>query len=93
MSGPAEGKVLPELGVAFKGVADLIKQNAEVPTAAFTAACERINPIFGHLGMAFKFARDDFVSKVRNLLCAHNTALHYIQRIAIAGNQKKVRGW
>ncbi|GAQ85540.1 Sphingosine Transfer Protein ACD11 homolog [Klebsormidium nitens] len=67
MSGPGEGKVLPELGLAFKGVADLIKQNAEVPTAAFAAACDKINPIFGHLGMAFKFARDDFVTKVEDL--------------------------
>lgn len=67
MSAPGEGKVLAQLGLAFKGVADLVKRNAEVPTAAFAEACERINPIFGHLGMAFKFAKDDFVSKVGSI--------------------------
>jgi hypothetical protein len=65
MSDPGQEKVLAQLGLAFKDVADLVKQNKDVPTLDFAVACQRINPIFGHLGFAFKFAKDDFVTKVR----------------------------
>jgi hypothetical protein len=67
MNETGQEKVLAQLGLAFKDVADLIKQNKDVPTLDFALACQRINPIFGHLGFAFKFAKDDFVTKVRRL--------------------------
>lgn len=65
----AEGsgdRTLPRIAEAFKDLASVVtdSQNAEVKVAPFSHACSLVSPLFGCLGVAFKFAEMDYVAKV-----------------------------
>ncbi|MCI29266.1 glycolipid transfer protein domain-containing protein 1-like [Trifolium medium] len=67
MAEPITGdKTLHQIAVAFKDLANTVSdsQTAEVEVAPFSRACSLISPLFGCLGIAFKFAEMDFVAKV-----------------------------
>ncbi|QCD77349.1 accelerated cell death 11 isoform X1 [Vigna unguiculata] len=68
----AEGngdRTLPRIAEAFKDLASVVtdSQNAEVKVAPFSHACSLVSPLFGCLGVAFKFAEMDYVAKVHDL--------------------------
>ncbi|CAJ2658020.1 accelerated cell death 11 [Trifolium pratense] len=70
MAEPITGdKTLHQIAVAFKDLANTVSdsQNADVEVAPFSRACSHISPLFGCLGIAFKFAEMDFVAKVNDL--------------------------
>lgn len=62
-------KTLHQIAVAFKNLANTVSdsQSAEVEVAPFSHACSLISPLFGSLGIAFKFAEMDYVAKVNDL--------------------------
>ena len=65
----AEDKILHQIAGAFKDLASGLhlvadSQNAEVKVAPFSQACSLVSPLFGCLGVAFKFAERDYVGKV-----------------------------
>ncbi|XP_014517070.1 accelerated cell death 11 [Vigna radiata var. radiata] len=69
----AEGsgdRTLPRIAEAFKDLASVVtdSQNAEVKVAPFSHACSLVSPLFGCLGVAFKFAEMDYVAKVHDLV-------------------------
>ncbi|WVY93800.1 hypothetical protein V8G54_032888 [Vigna mungo] len=71
----AEGsgdRTLPRIAEAFKDLASVVtdSQNAEVKVAPFSHACSLVSPLFGCLGVAFKFAEMDYVAKVHDLAAA-----------------------
>ena len=59
-------KPLQNISDAFKGLASVVadSQTAEMELAPFSRACSLVCPLFGCLGIAFKFAEMDFVAKV-----------------------------
>lgn len=61
-----EDKPLQRIAVAFKQLAGTITSdpNADVDVAPFSHACSLVSPLFGCLGIAFKFAEMDYVAKV-----------------------------
>ncbi|KAL3684916.1 hypothetical protein R1sor_002938 [Riccia sorocarpa] len=63
---------LKEIAEAFSGLADNVKEGSDsgVDVATFAHACDRISILFSSLGVAFKFAEKDYVSKVKDLLDA-----------------------
>ncbi|TKY72359.1 Accelerated cell death 11 [Spatholobus suberectus] len=68
----AEGngdKTLRKMADAFKDLASVVtdSQSAEVEVAPFSRACSLVSPLFGCLGVAFKFAEMDYVAKVHDL--------------------------
>ncbi|BAT87666.1 hypothetical protein LR48_Vigan09g184100 [Vigna angularis] len=68
----AEGsgdRTLPRIAEAFKDLASVVTDslNAEVKVAPFSHACSLVSPLFGCLGVAFKFAEMDYVAKVHDL--------------------------
>lgn len=68
----AEGnddKTLRKIADAFKDLANVVtdSQSAEVEVAPFSRACSLVSPLFGCLGVAFKFAEMDYVAKVTSL--------------------------
>ncbi|KAH7544578.1 hypothetical protein FEM48_Zijuj01G0000700 [Ziziphus jujuba var. spinosa] len=67
----AEEKPLRQMSDAFKDLASTVNssqtEDVEVDVASFCRACSLVSPLFGCLGIAFKFAEMDYVYKVRDL--------------------------
>ena len=58
-------KPLQNISESFKALAANINSgNTTVEVAPFSRACSFISPLFGCLGIAFKFAEMDYVAKV-----------------------------
>lgn len=58
-------KPLRKISEAFKELAATVNsQSAIVEVASFSRACSLVSPLFGCLGIAFKFAEMDYVAKV-----------------------------
>lgn len=58
-------KPLRKIAEAFKELEATINSQAqEVEVASFSHACSLVSPLFGCLGIAFKFAELDYVAKV-----------------------------
>jgi len=58
-------KPLRKISAAFKKLAIIVNSpNPEVPVTQFSHACSLVSPLFGCLGIAFKFAEMDYVAKV-----------------------------
>ena len=61
----ADEKQLMKIAEAFKDLAATINSGTvDVEVAPFSRACSQISPLFGCLGIAFKFAQMDYVNKV-----------------------------
>ncbi|XWS40428.1 hypothetical protein CRYUN_Cryun18bG0140000 [Craigia yunnanensis] len=61
-------KTLRKIADAFKELAATVNsQTADMEVAPFSSACSFVSPLFGCLGIAFKFAEMDYVSKVDDL--------------------------
>ncbi|KAJ6408241.1 hypothetical protein OIU84_011537 [Salix udensis] len=61
-------KPLKKIAEAFKELeATINSQTQEVEVAPFSHACSLVSPLFGCLGIAFKFAEMDYVAKVHDL--------------------------
>ncbi|KAI8568443.1 hypothetical protein RHMOL_Rhmol02G0199700 [Rhododendron molle] len=71
-------KPLRKISEAFIGLANTVKNNSnsqtpdqedavQLETAPFSHACSLVSPLFGCLGIAFKFAEIDYVAKVHDL--------------------------
>ncbi|KAF7150933.1 hypothetical protein RHSIM_Rhsim02G0160300 [Rhododendron simsii] len=70
-------KPLRQISEAFIGLANTVKNNSnsqtldqedvQLETAPFSHACSLVSPLFGCLGIAFKFAEIDYVAKVHDL--------------------------
>ena len=60
-------KALRKIGEAFKEIASAVNsQTVDIEVAPFSHACSLVSPLFGCLGIAFKFAEMDYVAKVPN---------------------------
>ncbi|KAL0388302.1 UNVERIFIED_CONTAM: Accelerated cell death 11 [Sesamum radiatum] len=74
-----EEKTLKKMAEAFKELANSINQcpdgEARLELAAFSKACSLVSPLFRCLGIAFKFAELDYVSKVDDLAEASKSIL------------------
>uniref|UniRef100_A0A2P2L859 Uncharacterized protein MANES_14G122400 n=1 Tax=Rhizophora mucronata TaxID=61149 RepID=A0A2P2L859_RHIMU len=67
MAGAGE-KPLRKMAEAFKELADAVDAPAaEVEVGPFSHGCSLVSPLFGCLGIAFKFAEMDYVAKVHDL--------------------------
>ena len=61
----ADDKPLRKIAESFKELANVVNsQNGDVEVATFSRACALVSPLFGCLGIAFKFAEMDYVAKV-----------------------------
>ncbi|KAG4948965.1 hypothetical protein AAZX31_15G122900 [Glycine max] len=64
-------KTLRKIADAFNDLANVFTDSqsaeAEVKVAPFSHACSLVSPLFGCLGVAFKFAEMDYVAKVHDL--------------------------
>ncbi|CAK8531163.1 unnamed protein product [Lathyrus sativus] len=62
-------KALHQIADAFKTLANTVSdsETSDVEVASFSRACSLISPLFGSLGIAFKFAEKDYVAKVNDL--------------------------
>ncbi|PIA41705.1 hypothetical protein AQUCO_02200256v1 [Aquilegia coerulea] len=61
-------KPLRKISEAFKELESKVNsQTQDVEIANFSHACSLVSPLFGCLGIAFKFAEMDYVSKVEDL--------------------------
>ncbi|CAK7342562.1 unnamed protein product [Dovyalis caffra] len=61
-------KPLRKIAEAFKELeATINSETKEVEVAPFSHACSLVSPLFGCLGIAFKFAEMDYVAKVHDL--------------------------
>ncbi|XP_072951702.1 accelerated cell death 11 [Typha angustifolia] len=64
-------KPLRRIAESFEGLAQTASsKTAAMEVAPFSAACSHVSILFGCLGVAFKFAEMDYVSKVDDLLKA-----------------------
>ncbi|KAF3450314.1 hypothetical protein FNV43_RR06394 [Rhamnella rubrinervis] len=64
----ADEKPLRQISDAFKDLASTVNsQTEDLDVASFSSACSLVSPLFGCLGVAFKFAEMDYVAKVRDL--------------------------
>ncbi|ONI11141.1 hypothetical protein PRUPE_4G089300 [Prunus persica] len=64
----ANEKPLRKISEAFKELEAVVNsQTAEIEVAPFSSACSLVSPLFGCLGIAFKFAEIDYVAKVHDL--------------------------
>ncbi|KAL0349062.1 UNVERIFIED_CONTAM: Accelerated cell death 11 [Sesamum angustifolium] len=74
-----EEKTLKKMAEAFKELANTINQcpdgEARLELAAFSKSCSLVSPLFRCLGIAFKFAELDYVSKVDDLAEASKSIL------------------
>lgn len=62
------GRPLQLIAQSFTGLAaELQSPNKDLQLAAFANACSHVSFLFGCLGIAFKFAERDYVSKVQDL--------------------------
>ncbi|KAG7569164.1 Glycolipid transfer protein superfamily [Arabidopsis thaliana x Arabidopsis arenosa] len=67
-------KPLRKISTAFKELAVIVNSpSPEVPVAQFSHACSLVSPLFGCLGIAFKFAEMDYVAKVDDLVRASSS--------------------
>lgn len=74
--GGDNNKTLHQIAGAFKDLANVVaddSKSADVEVAPFSRACSLISPLFGCLGIAFKFAEMDYVAKVCICICFNNT--------------------
>uniref|UniRef100_A0A7N0T488 Glycolipid transfer protein domain-containing protein n=1 Tax=Kalanchoe fedtschenkoi TaxID=63787 RepID=A0A7N0T488_KALFE len=63
-------KPLRKISEAFKDLEAVLNSSnpgGDVPVADFSRACSLVSPLFGCLGIAFKFAEMDYVAKVADL--------------------------
>ncbi|KAF1882086.1 hypothetical protein Lal_00038730, partial [Lupinus albus] len=63
-------KILVKIADAFNSLATVAADSnnaAAVEVAPFSHACSLVSPLFGCLGIAFKFAEMDYVAKVKDL--------------------------
>ncbi|XP_042489475.1 accelerated cell death 11 [Macadamia integrifolia] len=61
-------KPLVMIAEAFTDLAATVNsETLDVKVAPFSHACSLVSPLFGSLGIAFKFAEMDYVAKVRDL--------------------------
>ncbi|MBA0688177.1 hypothetical protein Goari_005980, partial [Gossypium aridum] len=68
MANSENEKILRKMADAFKELAaTVISQTADMEVAPFSRACSFVSPLFGCLGIAFKFAEMDYVAKVGDL--------------------------
>ncbi|XP_024018932.1 accelerated cell death 11 isoform X1 [Morus notabilis] len=64
----ADDKPLRKISEAFKDLATAVNSKTpDVEVESFSRACSLVSPLFGCLGIAFKFAEMDYVSKVNDL--------------------------
>ncbi|KAL9456396.1 hypothetical protein AB3S75_005593 [Citrus x aurantiifolia] len=76
MAGTDNDKPLTKISESFKELATTVNsQAADVELAAFSRACSYVSPLFGCLGIAFKFAEMDYVAKVDDLAEASKSIL------------------
>lgn len=76
MAGTDNGKPLTKISESFKELAATVNSEAaDVELAAFSRACSYVSPLFGCLGIAFKFAEMDYVAKVDDLADASKSIL------------------
>ncbi|MED6211313.1 Accelerated cell death 11 [Stylosanthes scabra] len=70
-----DDKPLQKISDAFKVLASVAQdsQSPDMELASFSRACTHVCPLFGCLGIAFKFAEKDFVAKVKDLAEASNS--------------------
>ncbi|XP_022974080.1 accelerated cell death 11 [Cucurbita maxima] len=62
-------KPLRNISESFKALAATVNaETTAVEVAPFSRACSFISPLFGCLGIAFKFAEMDYVAKVNDLV-------------------------
>ncbi|XVE94226.1 hypothetical protein REPUB_Repub01dG0263500 [Reevesia pubescens] len=62
-------KTLRKIADSFKELAATVNsQTADMEVAPFSRACSFVSPLFGCLGIAFKFAEMDYVAKVDDLV-------------------------
>ncbi|KAG5404250.1 hypothetical protein IGI04_010369 [Brassica rapa subsp. trilocularis] len=65
---------LRKISTAFKELAATVSSpSPEVSVAQFSHACSLVSPLFGCLGIAFKFAQMDYVAKVEDLAKASSS--------------------
>ncbi|MBA0771798.1 hypothetical protein Gotri_007271, partial [Gossypium trilobum] len=68
MANSENEKILRKMADAFKELAAKVNsQTADMEVAPFSRACSFVSPLFGCLGIAFKFAEMDYVAKVGDL--------------------------
>ncbi|OWM71296.1 accelerated cell death 11 [Punica granatum] len=85
-------KPLRKIAEAFKELAIVVNSQdaggADVSVAPFSRACSLVSPLFGCLGIAFKFAEMDYVAKVNDLLEASKSinTLHTLIDLDVEGN-------
>lgn len=61
-------KPLRRIAESFEGLARTVNSNPpDLGSAEFSNACSLVSPLFGCLGIAFKFAETDYVAKVEDL--------------------------
>ncbi|XP_021766760.1 accelerated cell death 11-like [Chenopodium quinoa] len=67
-------KPLKKIAEAFNDLATTVNsQDSDLKVAPFSHACSLVSPLFGCLGIAFKFAGIDYVAKVNDLVEASNS--------------------
>ncbi|PKU75154.1 accelerated cell death 11 [Dendrobium catenatum] len=62
-----EYKPLRRIADAFDSLAGTVNSTVPIEAVHFSDACSRVSVLFGCLGIAFKFAEMDYVSKVEDL--------------------------
>ncbi|CAA7049058.1 unnamed protein product [Microthlaspi erraticum] len=68
------GRPLRKISSAFKELAATVNSpSQDVPVGQFSHACSLVSPLFGCLGIAFKFAEMDYVAKVDDLARASSS--------------------
>ncbi|KAM4112373.1 hypothetical protein ACJW30_05G135300 [Castanea mollissima] len=87
-------KPLRKISEAFKELEATVNSQTpdDVKVASFSRACTLISPLFGCLGIAFKFAEMDYVAKVNDLVEASKsigTLQDMIERDVEANTVKK----
>ncbi|KAL0912012.1 hypothetical protein M5K25_017953 [Dendrobium thyrsiflorum] len=65
-----EYKPLRRIADAFDSLARTVNSTVPIEAVHFSDACSRVSVLFGCLGIAFKFAEMDYVSKVEDLKAA-----------------------
>ncbi|KAJ6870592.1 accelerated cell death 11-like [Populus alba x Populus x berolinensis] len=95
MSDLDTAKPLRKIAEAFKELeATINSQSQEVEVAPFSHACSLVSPLFGCLGIAFKFAEVDYVAKVLDLAEASKSisTLQSLLEKDIQGNSVRKSG-
>lgn len=84
------------IAIAFSDLAADVKEEKEanLPVASFASASSRVSILFGCLGIAFKFAERDYVSKVHDLTKVSNDipTLQSLIELDLKDDSVKVRG-